>query len=147
MRAREMVRVCEGYLDEENICPGFGEGDGHGLSDAPRAARYEGCLARQGEELLDARHGGGGGGGGGVAGEKSVRNGCERVCGRAKCSAEDGDKCEAPSDGSERLVKGLHSCTEAIAACGTFSTAQDVDCCACSSELARKAANPTTLGI
>jgi hypothetical protein len=41
------------YLDEENVCAGFGEGERHGLADSSGAACYQGGLALEGEELLD----------------------------------------------------------------------------------------------
>jgi hypothetical protein len=44
------------YLDEEDVCACFGEGDGHGLADAACAACYESCLALQGEQFLYGRH-------------------------------------------------------------------------------------------
>jgi hypothetical protein len=46
----------DGYLDEENVCSCFGEGDGHGLADASCAACDEGGLALEGEEFLDGCH-------------------------------------------------------------------------------------------
>jgi hypothetical protein len=38
-----------GYLDEEDVCSGFCERNGHCLADSSCAACYEGCLAREGE--------------------------------------------------------------------------------------------------
>lgn len=38
------------YLDEDNVCAGFGEGDGDGLADATGAACDEGGMAFKGEE-------------------------------------------------------------------------------------------------
>jgi hypothetical protein len=43
-------------LNKENVCACFGEGNGHGLTDASRAACYEGCLTLKGEQLLYGRH-------------------------------------------------------------------------------------------
>jgi hypothetical protein len=37
------------YLDEEDVCSCFGEGDGHRLPDSSCAACYESCLPFQGE--------------------------------------------------------------------------------------------------
>lgn len=47
------------YLDEENVCAGFCEGDGHRLADAACTSCYEGCLALEGKEFLYGCHGGG----------------------------------------------------------------------------------------
>jgi hypothetical protein len=47
----------EMYLDEENICPSFGEGDRHGLADTSCATCNKRCLSCEGEEFLYGRHG------------------------------------------------------------------------------------------
>lgn len=43
------------YLDQEDVCAGFGKGYGDGLADAPRGACHEGCLAFKGEECARGR--------------------------------------------------------------------------------------------
>jgi hypothetical protein len=50
------VRVVRAYLDEENICSCFCEGDSHWLTNSSRATCYEGSLALEREELLYRCH-------------------------------------------------------------------------------------------
>ena len=46
------------YLDEEDVGACFCESESHCLADSSGAACYEGCLALEGVEFLDAGHGG-----------------------------------------------------------------------------------------
>lgn len=44
------------YLDEDDVCAGFSEGDGNGCANAPCCAGYEGSLPFKGEESLSSCH-------------------------------------------------------------------------------------------
>jgi hypothetical protein len=46
----------EWYLDEEDVCSCFCEGNGHGLTDAASTSCHESGLALEGEELLYGCH-------------------------------------------------------------------------------------------
>jgi hypothetical protein len=44
------------YLHKEDVCSCFCKRNGHCLADSSCAACYEGCLTREGEELLYGCH-------------------------------------------------------------------------------------------
>jgi len=44
------------YLDQKNVSAGFGEGNGNGLTNAPRPSCDQCRVLGQGEHVIDARH-------------------------------------------------------------------------------------------